>query len=119
MQPYEEIRGRFEGIFSRVGRKRGKWKGLTILLLNMHKVDKTEHQFLTDHAWLNLTDGFKGLGNMDEGDVIRFDARVRKYRKGSIRRGIPVKYDFKFFYPTKVEMFEKSSNNEKMVVDFF
>merc|ERR1712130_624853 len=96
-EPLEEVRGTFIGEYKRFGGKGGK--KYTILLVDI--VDDKD-AYLCDHCWLNVGKQIKELGHMTVGDKIQFNARVRKYRKGSIKRGIPVQFDYKFTYPSKV-----------------
>mmetsp|Transcript_46258 Transcript_46258/g.76913 ORF Transcript_46258/g.76913 Transcript_46258/m.76913 type:complete len:110 (+) Transcript_46258:31-360(+) len=99
LEPLEEFRGTFIGDFKRFGGKGGK--KYTILLTNIHD----EHgQYLCDHIWLNVGLQIKRLGHLAAGRKIQFNARVKRYRKGSVKRGIPVQIDYKFTYPSKVAL---------------
>ena len=93
----ENVRDSFSGKFERVGGKGGK--KLTILLVD---IVNTDGEKLCDHAWLKLGKQCKDLGWLTSGSVVCFNARVKKYRKGSIKRNIPVEYDYKFTYPSKI-----------------
>ena len=99
LEPLEEVRGTFVGEYMRHGGK-GKNK-FTVCLTNIHD-DK--NNFLCDHIWLNVGKQIKELGWLQKGDKIQFNARVKKYRKGSIKRGIPVAMDYKLTYPSKVQL---------------
>ena len=103
LEPLEEFRGTFIGEFKRFGGKGGK--KYTILLLNIADGDAN---ILTDHIWLDVGKQIKELGHLNVGDKIQFNGRVKKYRKGSIKRGIPVQYDYKFTYPSKVHLVKSS-----------
>jgi len=96
----EEERGTFVGDFERFGSKRGNRSQHTILLTNIRD---DEANSLCGHCWLNVGKRIRDLGHLRRGDQIQFDGRVKKYRKGSIKRGIPVQYDYKFTYPSKVQ----------------
>jgi hypothetical protein len=78
-----DLRLRFIGTFVRYGTKTN-YKGYqerTILLCNV--VDTTG-QITTDHLWFNMTKQFDALGELQEGDILSFDARVRPYVKGYV-----------------------------------
>lgn len=67
----------FTGTFSRLGKKRGKSSGATILLVDIK--DK-RGRIVTDHLWITYTKGLAKLNSLFEGDVIQFDARVKVYK---------------------------------------
>ena len=74
-------RSRFEGIFVRFGTKRG-YKGYpvkTILLKEVHSL--ANNDIKTDHLWFTCGKRLEQL-NLQENDVVRFDARVSPYEKG-------------------------------------
>ncbi len=59
-----------------------------------------------DHLWFNLTKAF-ALLNLQPGDRVQFDARVKKYVKGYFGRrddvfDKPAEVDYKLSHPTKV-----------------
>ena len=97
LEPLEEIRGTFSGEYKRFGGKGGK--KYTICLVNIRDGD---NNYLCDHIWLNVGKQIKELGHLKVGDKIGFNARIKKYRKGSIKRNIPIQIDYKFTYPSKV-----------------
>ena len=75
---------------------------LTVLLVDVRDSDGNP---VTDHLWFNYTKGFASLGDLQEGDVIRFDARVRPYIKGYVNQREYIderEVDYKLAYPTKV-----------------
>ena len=85
LKAIEEVRDVFYGTFQRTGRKgRGH---RTVLLTNIYDCNM---KLMTDHAWFNLTKGIEDLGRLNPGDQLKFRARVKEYRKGSMRRGIKV-----------------------------
>ena len=105
----EEQRLRFRAIFDRYGTKSG-YKGRvesTILLKDLCEISAGEH--VTDHLWFNHTKGFRALGTLHLGDVVEFDARVKKYKKGywgrdkELRLEHPPGYDWHLSYPTRIE----------------
>ena len=108
----EGERKTFTGTFARFGKKdryRPKKVGdewvthdLTVLLVDVRDSDGNP---VTDHLWFNYTKGFASLGDLQEGDVIRFDARVRPYIKGYVNQREYIderEVDYKLDYPTKV-----------------
>jgi len=75
----EDFRGTFTGTFIRFGSKAGYRGPESTLLLG--DVRDTEDRAMTDHLWFNLTKGFDAL-DLQPGDRVRFDARVKMYLKG-------------------------------------
>lgn len=100
----EEVRETFQGEFVRYGLKSG-WHGQdkTILLRNIKRKDG---KIVSDHLWFNFTKGFSNLGELQEGDIIQFDARVKEYEKGykGWREDVykPIEIDYKLSHPTKI-----------------
>ena len=78
-------RGAFTGTFVRTGTKRG-WRGNIDLTLLLKDINDENGEPICKHLWLNHTKGFRDMekeqGDMEEGDVISFSARVKKYEKG-------------------------------------
>lgn len=106
LEKINEVRKSFIGRFDRFGIKLGKYSGKTVLLLDVYHATRISNSFIredrvTDHLWFNLTKQFESL-NLVKGDMVLFDARVKEYRKGSIRREIPVSYDYKLSHPYKL-----------------
>jgi hypothetical protein len=81
----------------------------TVLLKDVRPPD--DSQVYTDHLWFNLTKGFEAL-NLKEGDVVQFDARVKKYQKGYMGRQWPVdaavEWDYKLSHPTHIRKLNKN-----------
>ena len=100
MRPLEFERKRFRGTFVRYG---SKWawdgSGLVTTLLLRDITDVASGRVVADHLWFNLTKGFEALGDLWRGDVIEFDARVKRYSKGyaGLRE-----VDYKLSHPTKI-----------------
>jgi len=102
------VRRRFQGVFVRCGTKSG-YKGVltTILLKDVTLVGSG--QIVTDHIWFTMGKRFERL-DLQEGDVVRFDARVSEYLKGYRGRrryddwneSKPLEYDYRLSYPTKL-----------------
>jgi hypothetical protein len=100
----EEERATFHGTFVRCGTKNG-WQGRqeqTILLKDI--CDQTG-QRVCDHLWFNRTKAF-ALLNLQPGDTVAFDARVKAYEKGYFGRrwdvDKPAEIDYKLSHPTRV-----------------
>ena len=98
-----QTRCRFKGIFERYGKKTN-YKGFpetTVLLKEIRKGDK----IVSDHLWFSLTKGFQKLGELKQGDVVEFDARVTEYLKGykGYREDVdkPLETDYRLSFPTK------------------
>lgn len=66
---------------------------------------------VADHLWFRVTGGFESLGELTEGAVLEFDARVTEYQRHQYRgrpenrksTGKSVR-DFKLSYPTRIEV---------------
>jgi hypothetical protein len=101
---------KFVGKFERYGTKTG-YKGFpkrTILLKDV-RVDGEDGdggKVVTDHLWFNYTKGFQNLGELNKGDNVQFQARVKEYIKGYVnyRKFIDEReIDFKLNYPTQIK----------------
>lgn len=108
LKKIENERASFTGEFERFGIKNGYRGPLkTVLLVN---VKDRKGKLITDHLWFNLTKGFDNL-DLEEGDIIKFDARVKSYLKGykGYRDDVykPLEYDYKLSYPSKVKKIEE------------
>jgi hypothetical protein len=101
-----EVRGRFRGTFARMGSKHA-YRGPdlpTVLLQTIIEVQTG--RVVSDHLWMNYTEGFKAIAPLVEGDVIEFEARVKPYEKGYKGRREevwkPVTIDYKLSHPTRI-----------------
>lgn len=101
-----EVRSRFRGTFARMGSKHA-YRGPdlpTVLLQNI--VEVQTGRVVSDHLWMNYTEGFKAIAPLAEGDLIEFEARVKPYEKGYKGRREevwkPVTLDYKLSHPTKI-----------------
>ncbi|MDR3714642.1 MAG: hypothetical protein P4L51_17645 [Puia sp.] len=102
----EEERDAFTGVFKKYGRKAG-FKGPSTETLLLVAIRNREGLLIADHCWFNLTKGFEKLGNLREGALIHFEARVKKYKKGYVnsRAGIDqTNFDYKLSHPTKISL---------------
>jgi hypothetical protein len=107
LQKLEQQRLRFSGTFDRFGIKPA-WKGRplpTLLLLN---IKDSNNKQVTEHLWFNYTKGFQALGELKQGDIIHFDARVKMYWKGykgnrdDMEFDYPIEQDYKLSHPTSL-----------------
>jgi hypothetical protein len=104
LAPRNHTRSTFRGTFARFGTKAG-WVGRqeeTLLLTDL--CDATGAR-VCDHLWFNLTKQFEAL-QLQPGDRVQFDARVKAYMKGYFGRREEVytstEMDFKLSHPTQV-----------------
>ena len=118
LQKIENERKTFIATFKRYG-TRTNWNGFpekTILLINVkHESGKKA----TDHIWFKMTKGFENLDKLNEGEQVKFDARVKEYIKGW-HGGKAEKFgeerherDYKLNFPTKIskiQIMEQLSN---------
>jgi hypothetical protein len=108
LEAREEERATFQGTFARYGTKHG-WQGReekTVLLKDI--CDQTGKR-ICDHLWFNMTKAF-ALLNLQPGECVEFDARVKAYLKGYQGRRDDVwklvEVDYKLSHPTKVRKVE-------------
>lgn len=107
----EGQRKKFTAIFSRIGKKTN-YRGYmeeTILLTDI--VDLETNSVVTEHVWFTFTKGFQD-SRMKTGDRIQFEARIKKYLKGYVNRGLGFKkrqVDYRLSNPTKITVVETSS----------
>jgi hypothetical protein len=91
----------FSATFVRYGIKPA-YKGLPLRTLLFKNVMQGE-KMVADHIWFTDTLGFRKLGELKEGDVVRFNARVRPYYKGYLGDGNEFQeLDYKLSYPTRI-----------------
>jgi len=114
-------RARFEGIFVRFGSKRG-YKGYpekTNLLKDVKSV--STEQVMSDHLWFTCGKRFDSL-NLQENDIVRFDARVTPYEKGykgyrddEYGEFKPIETDYRLSFPTNVVKVEDKLEEERLI----
>ena len=114
-----EKRNRYVGTVEKFGIKNG-FKGLidTILLINI-KLEGSE-EIITDHLWFDLGKQFSDL-NLQKGDIIAFNARVAKYKKGyyggrELEIPKPPAGDYKLQRPTKVTVVKRADNSDESLI---
>lgn len=97
-------RKKFQGVFSRIGKK-VNYKGYTeptVLLLDV--IDQETKVIVTDHIWFTLSKGFERL-KLEPGDVVSFEARIKSYKKGYVNTRYKInrsELDYKLSHPTKM-----------------
>jgi len=104
------LRRTFKGTFVRFGLKSGYMNvEKTVLLKDI--IEEATGKVVTDHLWFSLGKRL-ALLNLQEGDVVSFDARVTKYVKGYRGRredvDKPVMVDYRLSHPTKLVMLKKT-----------
>ena len=111
----ENARETFTGTFERLGKKRA-YRGPDLITILLRNVRDTECNPVADHLWFNMTKEFEALGELHEGDVIRFDARVTAYEKGyrGRREDVyrPVERDYRLSRPTRIERIDSSYDHK-------
>lgn len=98
----------FQGIFKRFGSKSG-YKGPVKTVLVVNLIDFVTKEVLTDHLWFTCGKQFDSL-DLQEGELVQFDARVTEYLKGYQGGGDEGSYedvygrqlDYRLSFPTKV-----------------
>lgn len=110
---YQETRGTFTGIFEKEGWKSGYNGGSPTILLT--KIKNSDGKVLADHLWFNYTKGFYSLGQLEQGDVIQFNARCTEYVKGYfgndpiVAAEHPIEEDYRLSNPTKVKLLNREA----------
>lgn len=108
LKKIENVRSTFTGTFERYGLKSGFMSPTVTLLLKDVRDDAGK--IVTDHLWFNKTKGMENLGELVEGQVIKFDARVKPYVKGYVNNkyGIDNRtLDYKLSHPTKLSIIQE------------
>ena|SRR5260221_306088 len=105
LQAQEGIRATFRGTVARFGTKPA-YRGYPIPTVMLKDVMDKKGTIVTDHLWMVQGKQIKAL-NLQEGDVVEFDARVTEYTKGykGYREDVydaPIEVDYRLSNPTKV-----------------
>lgn len=102
----DEHRGQFQGTFKKFGLKSG-YNGVSSETILLVSICDDNGKIISDHLWFNMTKGFEKLGALRPGDIIQFEARVKKYRKGYVNRRSGIdqsSFDYKLSHPTKIKL---------------
>jgi len=78
----------------------------TILLKDV--INLATNEIVTDHIWFTKTKSWSSI-QMNEGDKISFDARVKKYTKGYINNREYINeqtIDYKLSHPSKIKKYK-------------
>jgi hypothetical protein len=105
-------RGKFNGIFEKYGSKKN-WNGYPETTVLLKEIKDVNGKVVSDHLWFNLTKGFEEIGEINEGDIISFEARVKPYTKGYVnyREGIDDRRtDYRLSHPTKFYIIKNGTN---------
>jgi hypothetical protein len=100
----KDERKTFRAQYSKIGKKKN-YRGYsedTILLTNI--IDISTNEKITDHVWFTFSKSFDAL-NLQIGDVIEFDARIKGYKKGYVSKALGINQrtsDYKLSHPTKI-----------------
>lgn len=99
------VRQTFVATFERFGKKNG-FKGYPVTTLLFNDVKDKYGTVFTDHLWFSDCEGWKKL-NLQEGDKVSFDARVKTYIKGYKGRrddidAPPISKDYKLSHPNNM-----------------
>lgn len=98
------VRSSFIGIFERFGTKTN-YHGIPEKTVLLKDIRDGNNNIVCDHLWFNYTKQFQSLGDINQGDIVKFDGRVKEYRKGYVnhREFIDEQTtDYKISHPTKV-----------------
>lgn len=102
------IVGKVEGFGTKTS-----FKGPPIKTLLLTHVRAKEGDQLTDHLW--FTDGTWSK-DLEQGDIVQLDARVKPYQKGYRGRNIdalidnPPSIDYKLSHPSKVQVLDREDD---------
>lgn len=103
-------RASFTGTFVRMGTKKG-WRGDVDFTILLKDIKDESQQIVCNHLWFNYTKGFEDVGNLEEGYILSFSARVKEYEKGYFGRREdvykPSEIDYKLSHPTKIRKINK------------
>ena len=123
LKPLDNLRREFTGTFERFGRKT-RFKGYPTVTALLIDIKDSSGKTVTDHIWLNHTKQFQALGDLREGDIIEFHARVREYVKGycgrrdDVAEENPPRIDYKLSHPTQFKIIRKGKGEVVEVPDF-
>ena len=123
LKPLDNQRIEFTGTFERFGRKTN-FKGYPTVTVLLVDIKDSSGRNVTDHLWFSYTKSFQALGELREGDLIEFHARVREYIKGyrghrydEIEEN-PPRIDYRLSHPTQFKIIKKGNGDIVPVPDF-
>lgn len=106
LEKQNNVRSSFTGVFERFGTKTN-YHGFPEKTLLLKNIRNAEDKIICDHLWFNYTKQFQALGDLEQGIVVKFDARIKEYLKGYVDRRKFIDeetFDYKLSYPTKVSV---------------
>lgn len=101
LKAINNVRSTFTMTFSRYGTMTN-WNGFPERTYLFKDIRDKDGNILTDHLWIKDGKRIAALGELKEGDVIQFDARVMPYRKVAykIDRWYEHETDYTLKFPT-------------------
>jgi len=104
LKKINEVRSTFTATFERMGTKSSFGHPKPTMLFK--DVRNQTGEIVAEHLWFNYTKGFMEL-DLQVGNVVQFDARVKAYEKGYKGRrddvwDSPIETDYKLSHPTHV-----------------
>jgi hypothetical protein len=114
LEKIDGVRTRFTGIVAQFGKKEN-YRGRPSPTVMLKSVRKGSGQFVTDHLWFVIGKRFEAI-QLEIGDKIQFDARVKEYTKGykgyrDIDDEKPIETDYKLSHPTNIIKIEKNNSS--------
>ena len=82
LKKIEGVRDIFTATFSRYGTRKN-WNGFPEKTYLLKDIKDKEEKIVTDHIWIKDGKRIASLGELNEGDIIQFEARVGQYSKVS------------------------------------
>ena len=113
LEKQNNIRSSFTGIFERFGTKKN-YHGFPEKTVLIKNIKDSGNNVVCNHLCFNYTKQFEFLGDLKQGSIIKFDARVKEYVKGYInhREFIDERtIDYKLSYPTKISVVKRGNND--------
>jgi hypothetical protein len=106
------LRGEFTATFQRFGSK-SAYKGPPVVTLLFVDVRDSAGAVVTDHLWFSTCKAWEDAA-LKPGDRVRFDARVKTYRKGYRGRreddDLPAPgLDYKLSHPSRIRVLNRAA----------
>lgn len=116
LKKINKVRDIFTATFSRYGTRRN-WKGFDEKTYLLKDIKDKDGKIITDHLWLKDGKNIAKLGELQEGDIIQFEARVGKYSKISHIEEFDSGYrwyykenDYTLKYPSNFFLLKRTEN---------
>ena len=105
-------RDTFTATFSRYG-SRTNWNGFPEKTYLLRDIKDKDGRILTDHLWIKDGKRIGSLGELKEGDIIQFDARIAPYNKVAykIDRWYEKTTDYTLKFPTNFRKIREGESN--------